>query len=166
MKILIHDLEPDEAQGLEAQVGKTAKIISRTQEILPCTGCFGCWIKTPGVCVLKDEYTDLGALFGAASEITIVSRCVYGGYSSFVKNVLDRSLGFVLPDFKIVKGKMKHKGRYQNELKINTWFYGAINEKEKHTAQALVQANKENIDCEGHFYFVQDPSAIILEGEV
>ena len=27
----------------------------RNKKLATCIGCFGCWIKTPGECILKDE---------------------------------------------------------------------------------------------------------------
>ena len=29
------------------------------KEIAPCLGCFGCWLKTPGVCVIDDAGRDI-----------------------------------------------------------------------------------------------------------
>jgi hypothetical protein len=29
------------------------------KEIKPCRGCFGCWLKTPGECVIKDDMAEL-----------------------------------------------------------------------------------------------------------
>ncbi len=39
----------------------------------------------------------------ACDELTIVSKCTYGGPSAYVKNVLDRSIPYMHPDFVIKK---------------------------------------------------------------
>ena len=70
-------------------------IISDTGTIRHCVGCFGCWIKTPGKCVLKDGYDNLGELLSKSEKLTIISRCFYGCYSPFVKNVLDSSISYI-----------------------------------------------------------------------
>jgi hypothetical protein len=33
------------------------------KNIQPCCGCFNCWIKTPGKCVIEDDYTIMPKLF-------------------------------------------------------------------------------------------------------
>lgn len=114
--------------------------------IKACRGCFGCWTKTPGACVISDDISDMGALLSKCSEIVIVSRCFYGSYSPFVKCVLERCLSYVHPDFEIRNGKMCHRRRYTNSIEISAYFYGEdITEKDKDTAVRLIRANAENI---------------------
>ncbi len=100
MNILIHDLSNEKFQSLFPETYKDVYIISDTGKIRPCIGCFGCWIKTPGKCVLKDGYDNMGELLSKTENVTIISRCFYGCYSPFVKNVLDRSIPWLLPFFK------------------------------------------------------------------
>lgn len=111
-----------------------------------CRGCFACWVKTPGKCILQDAYSDMGALLGKAEQLTIVSACTYGGYSPFVKTVLDRSISYLHPDFEIREGRMHHKRRYAKDLAMCVRFYGTeITEEEQRTAQDLVRANARNL---------------------
>lgn len=53
MKVLIHDLDSDVLNGLFPNISKEVKIISPEKEIKKCIGCFGCWIKTPDIVLLK-----------------------------------------------------------------------------------------------------------------
>ena len=109
-------------------------------------GCFGCWLKTPGRCVIPDEYQRMGELAAKAEELTIISKCSFGSYSSFVKNVLDRSISYVLPFFEIREGEMHHRKRYDNQFLMRVIFYGSdITEEEKETAKELVKANAVNL---------------------
>ena len=89
MNILIHDFSEKRFQELFPETNNNVYIISDTGTIRHCVGCFGCWIKTPGKCVLKDGYDNLGELLSKSEKLTIISRCFYGCYSPFVKNVLD-----------------------------------------------------------------------------
>ncbi|MBQ1362828.1 MAG: flavodoxin family protein, partial [Oscillospiraceae bacterium] len=104
MNLVIHDLKPAEWQQIEhAYEGWT--IISDNGLICPCVGCFRCWNKTPGVCVMKDVFENMGQLIHRADEVVVISHYTYGGFSGFVKNVIDRCLGYVLPQFEIIGGE-------------------------------------------------------------
>lgn len=106
-------------------------------------------IKTPGACVIRDNYGDIGKSFSKCEEITIISRCCYGGYSPFVKNVLDRAISYVHPDLVMGNGEMHHKRRYDNKFIMNIWFYGEdITEKEQETARKLIKGNEVNYDSQ------------------
>ncbi|ABX41374.1 hypothetical protein [Lachnoclostridium phytofermentans] len=87
-------------------------VISDDGTIKDCIGCFGCWLKPPGLCVLKDNYQTMGALLGATSSLLIISKCTYGTYSPFIRNVLDRSLPYIHPDFTKREGEIHHKLRF------------------------------------------------------
>ena len=38
-----------------------------------CTGCFGCWVRTPGRCVLPDSLCDLPSLVARTDELWLFS---------------------------------------------------------------------------------------------
>ena len=140
MNLLIHDLNEKEWAGIAEQY-KGWKVISDTGTIKPCTGCFGCWIKKPGTCVMKDGYNHMGALIHKADRVVVISRYTYGGFSSFVKNVFDRSIGWVLPYFEVYEGEMHHKKRYPEEKPFTFIFRGSsIQEDEKKKARTYVEA--------------------------
>jgi len=81
-------------------------------------------------------------------EVILISKCCYGGFSPFVKNVLDRSISYIHPYFVIRNGEMHHRRRYKNHMDMRVWFYGEnITEKEKQTSEKLVKANSINLDC-------------------
>ena len=120
-----------------------------------CIGCFGCWLKTPGSCIIKDGFQEMGKKLSEAAEFILISKATFGSYSSAVKNVLDRSISYVLPFFEIRNGEMHHGERYFNELKISAIFYGDMTEAEKKTAENLVKANAVNLNAAlGKVHFV------------
>ena len=112
MKLLIHDLNESEWSKVAAEY-EGWKVISDNGSIKPCAGCFGCWFKTPGQCVIKDGYDQMGNLIHEADEVVVISKYTYGGFSSFIKTVFDRSIGYILPYFRFYKGEMHHKTRYR-----------------------------------------------------
>ena len=145
MKLLIHDLNEKEWNEAAEQY-RDYEVISGRGSITPCTGCFGCWLKNPGQCVMQDGYENMGELIHRADEVTVISRYTYGGFSSCVKNVLDRSIGWVLPYFEVVEGEMHHRKRYPEEKPFTFIFRGsAFTAEEKEKAKAYTEAVCRNL---------------------
>jgi len=80
------------------------------------------------------------------NELIIISKNRYGCYSTPVKKVLERSIGYVLPYFTIRNNEIHHKSRYKNKLKLSVYFYGNINDDNKDTIEKLVKANSVNLN--------------------
>ena len=147
MRLIIHDLTSQDFRKAFPQLAESTKVISDDGTIHHCLGCFGCWVKTPAECVIRDHYGDMGEHLSKCQEVLIISRCFYGGFSPFVKNVLDRSISYIHPYFKDRNGEMHHRRRYKNRIKLRVWFYGEnITEREQNTAKKLVEANCVNLD--------------------
>ena len=94
-------------RGWEAEV-----LVPRELDVSPCTGCFGCWTRQPGMCVQEDDIHAVCAKMIKSDLLVVVSPLSFGGYSSAAKAVLDRSLGLISPFFMLVKGEVHHKPRY------------------------------------------------------
>lgn len=140
MKLVIHDLSAAEWAKIAPEY-PDATVISDSGTIKPCIGCFGCWNRTPGQCVMPDGYDRMGELVHHADEVFIISRYTYGGFSGFVKNVIDRCLGYVLPHFEIVNGESHHQKRYDEDKPFTFIFYGQdLTEGEKQDARRYVAA--------------------------
>lgn len=146
MKLIIHDLEEEQLENFYL-AEHDDKIISKDNKIHKCMGCFGCWVRTPGQCVIKDEFQKMGEWIASADKVVIISRCVYGSYSPFVKNVLDRSISYIHPYFTKRNGEVHHRSRYHRQQKFEIIFYGEqILSEEKETAMALTKANAVNFN--------------------
>ena len=145
MKLVIHDLTVKEWEKIKSDYTED-RIIANLGTIRPCVGCFCCWNKTPGQCVVKDGYENMGALIHHADEIVVISRYTFGGFSSFVKNVFDRSLGYVLPQFEVIDGETHHQKRYAEDKPFSFIFYGHdLSMEEKESACRYVKAVCANI---------------------
>lgn len=162
MRMIIHDLDQQEFSSLNLKLDSNTTVISDNGRILHCIGCFGCWIKTPGRCVLKDDYQNMGELLSKCEEVIIVSKCLYGSYSPFIRNVLDRSISYLLPYFQKVNGETHHRKRYIHTFSLVVHFYGSdLTEPEKSTAKALVEANSANLySTENQVYFHKDLQSV------
>ncbi len=91
MKLIITDIE-----NFNVPVEGEYKIIKPKGDIRHCIGCFGCWVKTPGKCVIHDGYYETGVVMSKCTELIIISRCYYGSVSPFVKMVQDRAISIFI----------------------------------------------------------------------
>ena len=148
MRLILHDLSENQCEvlGLNSLSEDENIIVNGNGENHYCIGCFACWLKTPGKCVIKDEYQEMGIKLSKVDELLIISKATFGSYSSAVKNVLDRSIAYVLPYFTVRNGEMHHGERYHKNLKVSAVFYGEMTEAEKETAVNLVVANAVNLN--------------------
>jgi len=136
-----------------------------SQYAKPCVGCFGCWVKTPGKCVINDEDSNFAAIMPHVREVLVISELVFGGLSPDVKRVLDRSIGFILPFFNNIDGEMHHKQRYTKRPTFRWMLYSsAMTEAEKETAQKLAKANAINLGADSHSVDFYASAEEILEG--
>ena len=120
--------------------------VTKPEGVHHCMGCFGCFVKTPGKCVIPDACQEQGTKMAHCDEFIIVSECVYGGYSPDLKIQLDRILPYLHADFAIVDGEMHHAMRYDNDPMVRVYFYGSdISEREKDTAKRLLERNSKNL---------------------
>ena len=74
MKLIIHDLDEEEFKNIFSEPDEDVVLIGNSGEILNCIGCFGCWIKTPGKCIIRDQYgvRRPGSSAGAVTEATVL----------------------------------------------------------------------------------------------
>lgn len=112
-----------------------------------CIGCFSCWIKHPGICCYKDSFSNLSKVLKQTDELVIISKSRYGCYSSDIKRLLERCLGYVLPYFAIRDNMIHHELRYDKNLLFHSIFYGSINRKDKELLNDLVKANSINLNA-------------------
>ncbi|MEO1209044.1 MAG: NAD(P)H-dependent oxidoreductase [Cyanobacteria bacterium J06638_20] len=110
-----------------------------------CIGCFGCWIKTPGICVEPDAGRDIAQAI-IQSDVTILFTPVtFGGYSSAIKKIQDRWIPLVLPDFCIHHGEVHHLPRYSRYPRlVGIGIQQQSNDVEAHLFKALVGRNALN----------------------
>ena len=93
---------------------------------------------------MKDSLWQVCRVIGQADELVIVTKNLYGSYSSAVKNVLDRSIGTSTP-FSTYRGRqMHHTLRYGRHDLWKVIVYGGITDAEKDTFRLLAQRNAIN----------------------
>lgn len=90
----------------------------RNVGLATCIGCFGCWIKTPGECILKDQGREIAKAVARSDLLILLSPVTFGGYSFQLKKMLDRLIPNLLPLFTKINGEMHHKHRYREKSKL------------------------------------------------
>lgn len=153
-KYLLHDLDESEVVGVLKELSDDIFVFPAKPDVRECRGCFGCWIKTPGECITKDRCSIVPKVMAESDEMIIFSRLVYGGFSPSVKGVLDRSIGYMMPYFRIVNNEMHHTKRYDHSFKLTVHFYGdQISEREKELSRKVIAGNALNLGASGHQVF-------------
>jgi len=146
--LILHDLEEAAAGGL-LEAATDIEAFAAKPAVRPCLGCFGCWLKTPGVCVIADRGQGFAASVHRHSELVVVSQLTYGGFSPAVKAVMDRCIGHMLPYFRMQNGEMHHRLRYCEPLRLRYLFYGEADPEQRAIAERLARANAMNLAAQG-----------------
>lgn len=134
-------------QGILKQEGHHVQmIILNSKELKPCVACLGCWLRTPGQCLITDDGDNSIAYHQInADAVMLISRITYGGFSADMKAFLDRSIQNIMPYFVNYKGEIHHPMRYK---RFPIWIvvgYGNVSDAEKHTFTTLAERNALNM---------------------
>lgn len=90
----------------------------REMKLAHCLGCFGCWVKTPGVCVEADAGREIAKAV-IRSDITVwFTPVTFGGYSPELKKMIDRLVQVASPFFGMDHGEVHHPPRYAHRPRI------------------------------------------------
>ena len=145
-KLVLHDLSEEESSIYLPHKSENITYFTAQPGVKTCIGCFGCWIKTPGTCVMKDEISAFSKMVPEHDDFIVISKCIYGGLSPDIKVVIERSIGILLPYFGVVNGEMHHLPRYKKMPTLTYHFYGSdITKNEMQTARKLTAANALNL---------------------
>jgi multimeric flavodoxin WrbA len=84
-----------------------------TADIIPCTGCGSCGLKTPGVCVVRDGMQEVLRLLVASDVLVLATPVRFGSYCAQLKKVIDRFQPLMMPIYVVRGGEMHFRGRYE-----------------------------------------------------
>lgn len=85
----------------------------RDMHVRYCAGCFGCWLKTPGLCLIKDDAEAIWRAAVMADLLLLASPVIMGFTSALLKRAQDRIIPLVLPYIEPYGGELHHPLRYQ-----------------------------------------------------
>lgn len=130
-----------------------------------CIGCFGCWVKTPGKCVIRDDAVKIYPLIAQSENIIYVTRLWYGSYDELMKTILERSIPIQQAFIRLHKNETHHVQRNVVGKKAVIIAYGDISEKEQTIFRKLVARNAQNMSFlhwEIHFITNEEIEKTIL----
>lgn len=124
-------------------------------DVKPCYSCGACNTKTYGKCILKDDMEPILRKLIRTDRLVLVTPVTWGGYSSDIKKVFDRTS--VLGDihYYVKKGEMV-KGTRSNMKQI--YAIGVkddCSQEEKETFDRLLQENANIMNISGKAFIVE-----------
>ncbi len=135
-----HPLPP----GLPARENNRYIDLTRLK-IANCAGCFGCWVKTPGKCVIRDDAVSVYPLIARSENLLYVSRLYCGCYDIPMKTVLERAIPVQQAFIRLHHGETHHVQRAVAEKNAVILAWGDIPAQERTIFEALVARNAHNM---------------------
>ncbi|MBF0502287.1 MAG: flavodoxin family protein [Candidatus Riflebacteria bacterium] len=97
---------------LEKEKHELSLLQLREMEYHHCIGCLDCWVKTPGICVFKDDHVKVLRSFLSSDLVIFASPLIVGFSSALLKKAQDRLLPVILPYIDVSTGECRHYLRY------------------------------------------------------
>jgi multimeric flavodoxin WrbA len=95
------------------------QLVLREMNIGHCSGCFGCWTKTPGECSTHtDDGTKILGAYMNADLAVFASPVIMGFVSALLKRAMDRLLPLIHPYAAVDHGEAHHLARYTRYPKM------------------------------------------------
>lgn len=103
--------------------GEEVKLVDlQNKKIRQCTGCFDCWLKTPGTCRFKDDEEAILRDMLRSDLVIFSSPLFMGMYSSLLKRFQDRMIPLIHPYLEMVNNEFHHRKRYPKYPKLGFIF--------------------------------------------
>lgn len=132
MSLLLINTLPPEDQAAQAAInaltaGREDYRVINTAElrISPCLGCNDCWLVTPGICRIKDDYQQLLQRYLHYDDLVFIGATALGFIDYRLKNVIDRVLPVFTMHLFFRDGQMRHVPRYDRSWRIALLYAGA-----------------------------------------
>jgi multimeric flavodoxin WrbA len=77
-----------------------------------CIGCWGCWVKTPGQCVISDDSGAICREYISSDLVMFTSPIIMGFTSALLKKAHDKLIPLIHPYFERFENEVHHIGRY------------------------------------------------------
>ncbi|BBF43912.1 iron-SULFUR flavoprotein [Lachnospiraceae bacterium KM106-2] len=111
-------------EELKKEVEVTDFIDASKLKISGCIGCNRCWLNTPGICAIKDDYEKLLLKFLQVDRVIFLTDTRFGFISYQLKNIFDRILPLATMYLTFNKGQMRHIPRYKKKIDMGILYHG------------------------------------------
>ncbi len=123
------DRHAEELQSELRGIGCVTELICTAEmNISHCIGCNHCWIKTPSVCCIKDDYEEILKKLLTADRAIFLTEAKLGFVSSRMKNLIDRMIPLATMHLKFENGQMRHYSRYGRQPALGLVALGCTDE--------------------------------------
>ena len=116
MTLVLNTLEGDYSEQIKellAVKDSEVEIVNTAEmKIEHCMGCNMCWLKTPGVCAIKDDYEIILKKLVKSENLWVVADTKFGFVDYRGKRVLDRLVPMLNMYIEIRDGWERHQLRY------------------------------------------------------
>jgi multimeric flavodoxin WrbA len=114
-----HLMVKEFSKGAELGRAEVENVFLAKKKIRPCRGCFTCWIKKPGQCVIKDDMAELIQKFGESDIVVFATPVYVDNVTGIMKNFMDRLIAGLDPHFEKDKGgECVHISRSEKQPKL------------------------------------------------
>jgi FMN-dependent NADH-azoreductase len=114
-----HIMVKEFSKGVEQAGAEVENIFLVKQKIQACRGCFGCWVKTPGRCVIKDDMAALTQKFSESDIVVFATPVHVDNVTGIMKNFMDRLIAGADPHVKKDEGgECIHLKRFEKQVKL------------------------------------------------
>ncbi len=111
-------------EKLRAKQAEFEIVEAADMKISHCIGCNVCWLKTPGVCAVKDDYEIILKKIIKADQMWVISDTALGFLNHKGKNIFDRILPILDMYLEIRDGQLCHILRYDKRTDIGVIYKG------------------------------------------
>lgn len=151
MKIAVLDAMEDEntlsktLNQLLMRNEETSWFKVKDYRIQPCRSCGACSFKSPGRCVLKDDFEGIVKELAKSDILVFLTPIRFGGYASELKKVIDRFCVLGLPLYVVKDGHMLHPMRYDIKGVFGIGLSQNGNAEQEESFIKLVESNALNL---------------------
>ncbi len=133
--------------GIQAEV-----MYEEDYHIEGCKGCTLCWLKTPGKCVIRDDFELILKELLKADLFICLSESKLGFVSYKLKNMIDRIIPLATPYLEIRDGECRHVPRYEQKLGFALVYAGEENSGFLSEWLCCVAKNLNGVSFGAHHY--------------
>jgi multimeric flavodoxin WrbA len=123
MRIVILNGEPDPASAFHAYLSALTHWLAAAGhavdrldlaalDLKGCTGCWNCWVRTPGECSKRDDSAKVCRAVLNSDLMILASPMTMGFTTALLKRAADQMVPLIHPYFVVESGEVHHRARY------------------------------------------------------